>query len=66
MSYKKPMGKIMGINFSFQGAVAVAYVRLTDKENKVVYEDDFIQKEENTYRLLISRKLLLLILNTPC
>ncbi len=47
LSYKKPMGKIMGINFSFQGTGAVDYVRLSDGKNKVVYEDDFDVEEKH-------------------
>jgi hypothetical protein len=36
--YKQDAGEIVGLRFSFLGAGAVQYVRLLDRENKVVYE----------------------------
>ena len=44
LTYNEPIGKVMGINFNFQGAGAVDYVRLKDKEGKVIYEDEFSEE----------------------
>lgn len=41
LSYHEPIGKIMGLNFNFHGAGSVDYVRLSDENGKLVYEDDF-------------------------
>ncbi len=46
------MGKIMGINFSFKGAGAVDYVRLSDNYNKVVFVDDFNEVKEKQLSVL--------------
>lgn len=42
VTYKEPVGNVMGISFRFQGAGAVDYVRLKDEKEKVVYEDEFL------------------------
>lgn len=44
LTYNESIGKVMGINFRFQGAGEVDYVRLKDKEGKVIYEDEFSEE----------------------
>lgn len=40
-TYQNDAGEVVGIRFSFIGAGAVNYVTLWDKENRIVYSDDF-------------------------
>lgn len=42
VEYKEPIGKIMGINFRFQGAGEVDYVRLKDENGELAYKDEFL------------------------
>jgi hypothetical protein len=41
ISFKKDFGKIVGLVYNFTGTGAIDYVRLKNKENKVVYGDEF-------------------------
>lgn len=39
--YKEPMGRILGIKYFFYGCGSVDYVRLSNKENEVLFSDNF-------------------------
>jgi len=41
LKYDKEIGKLTSISFHFYGCGAVRMVKLFDKDNKVVYDDDF-------------------------
>lgn len=41
ITFKNDFGKIVGIAYQFLGTGAVDYVRLTNGENKLVYQDEF-------------------------
>ena len=41
INFKNDFGKIVGLVYHFLGTGAVDYVRLTNGENKLVYEDEF-------------------------
>jgi hypothetical protein len=41
INFKNDFGKIVGLVYNFLGTGAVDYVRLTNGENKLVYEDEF-------------------------
>ena len=41
MRFKNDFGKVVGLVYYFTGTGAIDYVRLKNKENKLVYEDEF-------------------------
>jgi hypothetical protein len=40
-TYAHDAGKVIGIRYKFMGTGAVNYVRLWDKDKKLIFEDDF-------------------------
>jgi hypothetical protein len=44
INYKKDFGKIVGLTYTFNGVGSVDYVSLTDKDDKQIYHDDFVQQ----------------------
>ena len=44
VDFKNDLGKIVGLAYHFTGTAAIDYVRLKNKEGKMVYDDEFEEK----------------------